>query len=162
MQFRSYLQPFMVMAIIPFGWIGVVIAHGLFGVPITIVSEFGFIALCGVIINDSILMIDFINHRIREGAEVLATLVGVGRERFRPIFLTSVTTFGGLLPIVLETSLQAKVMIPMALSLAGGVAFALFFVLYFVPVLYSYYAELLTFQGIALHKAEEYVPSAEH
>ena len=158
MQFRSYVQPFMVMAIIPFGWIGVVIAHWLFGLPITVVSEFGFIALCGVIINDSILMIDFINHRVREGAEVSATLVGVGRERFRPIFLTSVTTFGGLLPIVLETSMQARVMIPMALSLAGGVAFALFFVLYFVPVLYSYYAELLAFMGIELRKAEEYVP----
>jgi multidrug efflux pump subunit AcrB len=155
-QFRSYLQPFMIMAIIPFGWIGVVIAHWLFGLPITMISGFGFVALCGVIINDSILMIDFINRRVREGADVSETLVGVGRERFRPIFLTSVTTFGGLLPIVLETSLQAQMLVPMALSLAGGVLFALFFVLLFIPVLYSYYVQLLTLFGIELNKSDEY------
>jgi multidrug efflux pump subunit AcrB len=155
-QFRSYLQPFMIMAIIPFGWIGVVIAHWAFGLPITMPSAFGFVALCGVIINDSILMIDFINRRVREGAEIHATLVGVGKERFRPIFLTSITTFGGLLPIVLETSFQAKMMIPMALSLAGGVLFALFFVLLFIPVLYSYYVDLLSFNGIELNKSEVY------
>ncbi|MDR3232246.1 MAG: efflux RND transporter permease subunit [Planctomycetaceae bacterium] len=149
-QFRSYLQPFMIVAIIPFGWIGVVIAHWLAGQPISMTSGFGFVALAGVIINDSIVMIDFINRRIQEGADVDTTLAEVGADRFRPIFLTSVTTLGGLLPIVCATGLQAQMVIPMALSLAGGVAFALFFVLYFIPVLYSYYADLLRRNGIAL------------
>jgi multidrug efflux pump subunit AcrB len=153
-QFRSYLQPFMILAVIPFGWIGVVITHWAFGLPITMPSAFGFVALAGVIINDSILMIDFINRRIQEGGEVYDAAIQVGKERFRPIFLTSVTTFGGLLPMVLETSLQAKIMIPMALSLAGGVMFALFFVLLFIPVLYSYYVELLAVCGIEVRSAE--------
>ena len=159
-QFRSYFQPFMILAIIPFGWIGVVIAHWLFGLPITMPSAFGFVALCGVIINDSILMIDFINRRVRAGAEVRESLIVVGQERFRPIFLTSVTTLGGLLPILLETSLQARIMIPMALSLAGGVFFALFFVLLFVPILYSYYADVLMFCGVKL--TNEHTTSRAH
>jgi len=79
--------------------------------------------------------------------DFLSMLIEVGQARFRPIFLTSVTTFGGLLPMLLETSLQAKVMIPMALSLAGGVMFSLFFVLLFIPVLYSYYVDLLAMGG---------------
>jgi len=150
LQFKSYMQPFMVMAIIPFGWIGVVVTHWLFGWPITMPSGFGFVALAGVIINGSILMIDFINRRIQEGGDVHESLVTVGQERLRPIFLTSITTFGGLLPMMLETSLQAQVMIPMALSLAGGALFSLFFVLFFIPVLYSYYVNLLALGGIDL------------
>jgi multidrug efflux pump subunit AcrB len=144
----------MILAVIPFGWIGVVIAHWAFGLPITMPSGFGFVALAGVIINGSILMIDFINRRIQDGGEVTEALVQVGLERFRPIFLTSATTFGGLLPMVLETSLQAKIMIPMALSLAGGVVFSLFFVLLFVPVPDSYYVELLAACGLELQKQE--------
>ncbi|MDR0522234.1 MAG: efflux RND transporter permease subunit [Planctomycetaceae bacterium] len=149
-QFRSYLQPFMVMAIIPFGWIGVTFGHWFFGYAVSMTSGFGFVALCGVIINDSIVMIDFINRRVRDGAEILETLVEVGQDRFRPIFLTSATTLGGLLPLVFETSLQAKIMIPMALSLACGVGFALIFVLYFVPVLYSFYTGILKRSGIEI------------
>jgi len=154
-QFRSCALPFMVMAIIPFGWIGVVIAHWLFGWPITMPSAFGFAALAGVIINGSILMIDFTNRRIREGRDVREVLITVGQDRLRPIFLTSVTTFGGLLPMMLETSLQAKVMIPMALSLAGGAFFSLFFVLFFVPVLYSYYVNVLEFFNVPLSTETE-------
>jgi len=82
-------------------------------------------------------------------------LVTVGKDRLRPIFLTSVTTFGGLLPMMLETSLQAKIMIPMALSLAGGAFFSLFFVLFFVPVLYSYYVNVLTFFDVELQGIRE-------
>jgi len=151
LQFKSYVQPFMVLAIIPFGWIGVVFAHWLFGLPITMPSGFGFVALAGVIINGSILMIDFINRRIRAGGDVFESLVMVGQERLRPIFLTSITTFGGLLPMMLETSIQAQVMIPMALSLAGGALFSLFFVLFFIPVLYSYYVNVLEFFDVPLH-----------
>jgi len=149
-QFRSYAQPFIVMAVIPFGWIGVVLGHWICGWPIMIMSAFGFVALSGVVVNDSILMIDFFNRRIREGKDVYETLVKVGGDRFRPIFLTSITTFGALLPILLESSLQAKIIVPMALSLAGGVAFSLFFVLLFIPVLYSYYTDFLKWQGMDL------------
>ncbi|MDR2117320.1 MAG: efflux RND transporter permease subunit [Planctomycetaceae bacterium] len=140
-QFRSYLQPLIIMAIIPFGLVGAVAAHLLFGRPLSFVSLFGLVALSGIIVNDSIVMIDFINRKIRNGMPFRETLITVGQNRFRPIVLTSVTTIGGLLPMVLETSFQAQMMIPMALSLAGGVAFALILVLYFVPVLYSYYAD---------------------
>jgi multidrug efflux pump subunit AcrB len=108
------------------------------------VSLFGLVALSGIIINDSIVMIDFINRKIRNGMAIHETLILVGQNRFRPIVLTSVTTIGGLLPIVLETSFQAQMIIPMALSLSGGVAFALILVLYFVPVLYSFYANCTT------------------
>ncbi|MDR2441057.1 MAG: efflux RND transporter permease subunit [Planctomycetaceae bacterium] len=141
MQFRSYLQPLIIMAIIPFGLVGAVVVHLLFGRPLSFVSLFGLVALSGIIVNDSIVMIDFINRKIRNGMAVRETLITVGRNRFRPIVLTSVTTIGGLLPIVLETSFQAQMIIPMALSLVGGVAFALILVLYFIPVLYSYYTD---------------------
>jgi multidrug efflux pump subunit AcrB len=145
-QFRSYVQPFIIMAIIPFGLVGVVIAHAMYGSPITMFSLFGLVALSGIIVNDSIVMIDFINRKVKENESLGDMLVIVGQSRFRPIFLTSVTTIGGLLPIVLETSFQAQMIIPMALSLAGGVAFALVLVLYFVPVLYSIYADCLPTQ----------------
>jgi multidrug efflux pump subunit AcrB len=145
-QFRSYIQPLIIMAIIPFGLVGAVIAHTIFGFPFTLFSLFGLVALSGIIVNDSIVMIDFINSRIRNNEPVLETLVTVGQKRFRPIFLTSVTTIGGLLPIVMETSFQAIMIIPMALSLAGGVTFALVLVLYFVPVLYSFYTDLFPLQ----------------
>jgi multidrug efflux pump subunit AcrB len=149
-QFRSYLQPFIIMAIIPFGLIGAVAAHALFGHPLSFMSLFGLIALSGIIINDSIVMIDFINRRYRNGDPLQETLILVGQNRFRPIVLTSVTTIGGLMPMVLETSFQAQMMIPMALSLTGGVALALVLVLYFVPVLYSYYADYLEWNEINL------------
>ncbi|MDR2756321.1 MAG: efflux RND transporter permease subunit, partial [Planctomycetaceae bacterium] len=142
MQFRSYLQPLIIMAIIPFGLVGAVATHLLFGRPLSFVSLFGLVALSGIIVNDSIVMIDFINRKIRNGMPLRETLITVGQDRFRPIVLTSVTTIGGLLPMVMETSFQAQMMIPMALSLAGGVAFALILVLYFVPVLYSYYTDI--------------------
>ena len=144
MQFRSYLQPLIILAIIPFGLVGAVAAHLLFGRPLSFVSLFGLVALSGIIINDSIVMIDFINQKVRNGTPLWETLIIVGQNRFRPIVLTSVTTIGGLLPMVLETSFQAQMMIPMALSLAGGIAFALILVLYFVPVLYSFYTDFVT------------------
>ncbi|MDR1925175.1 MAG: efflux RND transporter permease subunit [Planctomycetaceae bacterium] len=142
LQFRSYIQPLIIMTIIPFGLVGAVIAHTLYGSPMTLFSLFGLVALSGIIVNDSIVLIDFINRRIGNGEDLKETLVSVGQSRFRPIFLTSVTTIGGLLPIAMETSLQATMIIPMALSIVGGVALALVLVLYFVPVLYSIYADI--------------------
>lgn len=149
-QFRSYLQPLMILAIIPFSIIGVVAAHYLAGDPICQFSLFGLVALSGIVVNDSIVLIDFINTRVRRGEPVNEVLLEAGCRRFRPIVLTSATTIGGLLPIVLETSLQARMIIPMALSITGGVAMALVLVLFFVPVLYSYYVDMLTFFHIDL------------
>jgi multidrug efflux pump subunit AcrB len=142
-QFKSYIQPLIIMAIIPFGLVGAVAAHALFGKPLAFFSLFGLVALSGIIVNDSIVMIDFINHKYKKGEPLREMLITVGQNRFRPIVLTSITTIGGLLPIVLETSFQAQMVVPMALSLCGGVAFALILVLYFVPVLYSYAAEMV-------------------
>jgi multidrug efflux pump subunit AcrB len=142
-QFKSYIQPLIIMAIIPFGLVGAVAAHILFGMPLAFFSLFGLVALSGIIVNDSIVMIDFINQKYRKGEPLRETLIMVGQNRFRPIVLTSITTIGGLMPIVLETSFQAQMIVPMALSICGGVAFALVLVLYFVPVLYSYYVDLL-------------------
>jgi multidrug efflux pump subunit AcrB len=146
-QFRSYIQPFIIMAIIPFGLVGAVIAHAIYGSPITMFSMFGLVALSGIIVNDSIVMIDFINRKVQENESLHDLLVTVGQNRFRPIFLTSITTIGGLLPMVMETSFQAQMIIPMALSLTGGVTIALVLVLYFVPVLYSIYADFLPSQN---------------
>ncbi|MDR1958290.1 MAG: efflux RND transporter permease subunit [Planctomycetaceae bacterium] len=151
MQFRSYLQPLIIMTIIPFGLVGAVAAHALYGLPLTLFSLFGLVALSGIIVNDSIVMIDFINRNSRNGEPLRETLIAVGQNRFRPIVLTSVTTMGGLLPIVMETSLQAQMIVPMALSLAGGVALALILVLYLVPVLYSYYVDFFVPNPVPLN-----------
>ncbi len=150
MQFRSYLQPFIIIIIIPFSVIGVVLAHLCANEPLSQFSLFGIVALAGIVVNDSIVLIDFINVRVRSGEPIHKVLQEVGQLRFRPVVLTSVTTIGGLLPIVCETSLQAKMIIPMALSLAGGVAMALILVLFFVPVLYSCYVDMLKFFGIEI------------
>lgn len=154
-EFRSYFQPFMIMAIIPFGLVGAVIGHLVTGVEFGAMSVFGLIALSGIIVNDSIVLTDFINARIRAGMPIKETLLECGARRFRPIFLTSVTTLGGLAPIILETSFQAKMLIPMAMSLAGGVATALVLVLFLMPVLYSYYIDLLKLFGIDIHRVLE-------
>lgn len=151
MQFRSYVQPLIILAIIPFSIIGVVAAHFIAGEPLCQFSLFGLVALSGIVVNDSIVLIDFINTRVRRGEPVHDVLLEAGKSRFRPVVLTSVTTIGGLLPIVLETSLQAQMIIPMALSVAGGATVSLLLVLFFVPVLYSFYADTLKRFHINLH-----------
>lgn len=150
LEFRSYTQPLIIMSIIPFGWIGAVMGHALLGLDVSMMSLFGLIALTGVIVNDSIVLVDFINHRIRDGMSLNEALISAGKRRLRPILLTSLTTVAGLIPMLLERSLQAQVLIPMACSLVFGLATGTLLILILVPIFYQMYAHTLQFFGIPL------------
>ena len=138
-EFKSIVQPFLVLLIIPFGLFGAIVGHITLGIPLTLFSMYGIIALSGIVINDSIVLMDFINHRVAEGVPIQQALLESGARRLRPVMLTTITTIGGLLPILLETSLQAQILIPMATSIAFGELFATVLVLYLVPISYSMY-----------------------
>lgn len=140
--FRSYLQPLIVMGAIPFGIVGAVIGHILLGYDLSLVSLMGVIALSGVVLNDSLIMIDYANKK-REDQSVFDAIHEAGLRRFRPIMLTTLTTFGGLTPIILETSRQATQLIPMAISLGFGIVFATSIILVIVPCLYLILEDLL-------------------
>jgi len=146
--FKSYLQPLIVMSAIPFGIVGAIWGHIFMGLNLTLISMFGVVALTGVVVNDSLIMIDFINRARKEGLDISEALVNAGLRRFRPIMLTSVTTFAGLAPLILEKSLQAKFLIPMATSLGFGVMFATFITLLLVPVSYSVLAQVKAAFGV--------------
>ncbi len=133
---KSYIQPIMVMSVIPFGFIGAIVGHLIFGKSFNMMSFFGIIALAGVVVNDSLIMVEFVNRARREGLSLLDAVLQAGTQRFRAIMLTSLTTFFGLFPIMFETSLQAQVVIPMALSLAFGILFATVITLLLIPCLY--------------------------
>jgi len=134
--FRSYSQPLLIMAAIPFGVVGAVAGHMIMGYSLSILSFFGIVALAGVVVNDSLLLIDTINSKRREGGELQTALGDAGTRRFRPILLTSLTTFFGLTPMILETSVQAQFLIPMAISLGFGILFATGITLLLIPCLY--------------------------
>ncbi|MEL6444345.1 MAG: efflux RND transporter permease subunit [Bacteroidota bacterium] len=133
--FRSYIQPLVIMAAIPFGIIGAFIGHLFLGISVGILSLFGIIGLSGVVVNDSLVMIDFINERRRNGAAMREAIIEGAKERFRPILLTTVTTFLGVAPITFEQSLQAQFLIPMAASLGFGIVFATGVLMLLVPAL---------------------------
>lgn len=135
-EFRSYLKPFGVLSAVPFGVMGAIFGHWIMGFPIDIASFFGILAAAGVVVNDNLVFIDRINQLRREGTEVRHALIQAGVDRFRPIILTSITTFIGLVPIMLDGSMQARFLIPMVVSLAFGVLFATVVTLVFVPALY--------------------------
>ncbi len=139
---RSYTQPIIVMSVIPFGMIGAVAGHILFGMNFSVMSMIGVIALAGVVINESLVLVEFMNRYRREGHSVAEAVVKGGRERFTPIFLTSITSFIGLLPIITETSIQAKFLIPMAVSLAFGGLVNLFNTLLLVPCVYALFDDV--------------------
>lgn len=134
--FRSYMQPLMVMFAIPFGIIGALVGHLVVGMDVTLWSLVGMIAVSGIVVNDNLVLVDFINRNKERGAELLESIRMAGAARFRPIILTSLTTFGGLVPLMLETSLQAQFLIPMAISIAFGVLFATLVSLVLVPATY--------------------------
>ena len=134
--FKSYLQPLMVMLVIPYSIGGAIIGHMIMGMNLSFMSMLGLMALCGVVVNDSLVLVDFINRRRREGMPVTEAVLTAGGARFRPILLTSVTTFVGLLPLLLETSTQAQFLIPMAVSLGFGILFGTLLSLLLVPVSY--------------------------
>ena len=134
--FRSYIQPVIVMAAIPFGLVGAVIGHIIMGYSLSIISMMGLVALAGVVVNDSLVMIVYANDLRRRGANAIDAIQQAGIRRFRPILLTTITTFGGLAPMIFETSRQARFMIPMAISLGYGILFATLITLLLVPSLY--------------------------
>lgn len=133
---KSYVKPLIIMSVIPFGIVGAVIGHLIMGLPLSILSLCGIIALAGVVVNDGLVMVDFINKHEAEFSNKLDAVRQAGVRRFRPILLTSLTTFSGLLPMLMERSLQAKFLIPMAVSLAFGILFATVITLLLIPALY--------------------------
>jgi len=145
--FRSFTQPFVIMMAIPFGIVGAVMGHLIMGIDITFISLFGIVGLAGVVVNDSLVLIHMTNQLRRDGADEHDAVTQAGVLRFRAIILTSLTTFAGLTPIILEKSLQAKFLIPMAVSLGYGVLFATFITLLLIPSLYLILEDLLRFVG---------------
>ena len=145
--FRSYSQPLMILWAVPFGAIGALLGHLFVGIEVTLWSLVGIFAVSGVVVNDNLVLIDFINKDLARGAKLLDAIRDAGADRFRPIVLTSITTFGGLTPMMLEQSLQAKFMIPMAVSLAFGVVFATFVSLFLVPATYHILDDILQLLG---------------
>lgn len=147
--FRSYSQPLIIMTAIPFGIVGAVGGHLLMGYDLSILSIFGIVALAGVVVNDSLLLIDRINQARREGGENLRDAVmEAGQRRFRPILLTSLTTFFGLAPMIMERSVQAQFLIPMAISLGFGILFATGITLLLIPALYLALEDLRRLLGL--------------
>jgi multidrug efflux pump subunit AcrB len=134
--FRSIVQPFYVLIVIPFGVIGALLGHWILDLTPSYLSVFGMLALAGVVVNDSLVMVDFINQHRRAGDPLFDSLIGSGTRRFRPILLTSLTTFAGLVPLIFDPSRQGQFLIPMAVSLAFGILFATFITLFLVPATY--------------------------
>ncbi|RLB65111.1 MAG: AcrB/AcrD/AcrF family protein [Deltaproteobacteria bacterium] len=157
--FRSYSQPLLIMAAIPFGIVGAILGHFIMGFDMSILSMFGIVALTGVVVNDSLLLIDYINRARKKGKALLDAIVEAGQRRFRPILLTSLTTFFGLMPMILETSVQAQFLIPMAISLAFGILFATGITLLLVPSLYLILEDGRQFLGLKDTHADHRVES---
>ena len=147
--FRSLYQPFFVMLAVPFGAIGALVGHIIMDITPSYLSIFGILALSGVVVNDSLVMVDFINQKTRAGEDLFESVIQSGTRRFRPIFLTSATTFAGLLPILFDHSLQAQFLIPMAASLAFGILFATGITLFLIPSSYVAAEEI----KVHLHRA---------
>ena len=133
---KSYIQPLAIMSAIPFGFVGATWGHVIMGLDLSLLSMFGLVALTGVVVNDSLVLVVFVNRHRAKGGSTLEAVQQAGAQRFRPILLTSLTTFFGLFPLIMETSRQAQFMIPMAVSLAFGVVFSTVVTLIIVPTLY--------------------------
>lgn len=161
--FRSYLQPFLVMSVVPFGIVGALLGHLVMGYDLSVISVLGIVALSGVVVNDSLIMIVATNGFRVDGATAEEAVVLGGARRFRPILLTSLTTFFGLMPMIFETSVQARFLIPMAISLGFGVLSATVIVLVVVPAFYLILEDFLRFMrwvypSLAPHPAEAPTP----
>jgi multidrug efflux pump subunit AcrB len=134
--FKSYAQPLLVMSAIPFGFVGAFIGHYIMGFDLSIISIMGMVALSGVVVNDSLSLIVAINDLRAQGKSIWEAVVQGAKRRFRPILLTSLTTFLGLTPMILEPSVQARFLVPMAISLGFGVLMATIVLVVLVPSLY--------------------------
>ncbi|PLX78026.1 MAG: AcrB/AcrD/AcrF family protein [Desulfuromonas sp.] len=155
--FRSYSQPTLIMVAIPFGIVGAILGHLIMGFDLSMLSLFGIVALTGVVINDSLLLIDYVNRARQRGTPLAAAVQEAGARRFRPIMLTSLTTFFGLMPMILETSVQAQFLIPMAISLAFGILFATGITLLLIPALYLVLEDLRGLFGLPPSHANQTV-----
>lgn len=134
--FRTYIQPLIVMAVIPFGLIGAVAGHFVMGYPLTILSLIGLVALTGILVNDSMVLVTFVNRRVADGADLFEAVIEGGKSRLRAILLTSATTVLGIAPLLAEQSFQAKFLIPMGLSISAGLVFSTVLTLLAIPSLY--------------------------
>ncbi|AZQ84468.1 efflux RND transporter permease subunit [Colwellia sp. Arc7-635] len=143
--FKSYIQPLIVMSVIPFGAIGAIVGHWIMGMDLTIMSLLGLMALVGVVVNDSLVLVDFINAKVRAGEKAYNAVLIAAQSRFRPVMLTSLTTFIGLMPLLFEKATQAQFLIPMAVSLGFGIIFATFITLILVPVNYLLVEDMKSF-----------------
>jgi multidrug efflux pump subunit AcrB len=150
--FRSFLQPFLVMSAIPFGIVGAIGGHILLGYNISMISIFGIVALTGVVVNSSLVMIDFINKNRRKNLSIKDAVMEAGLRRFRPIIMTALTTFFGLMPMIMETNIQAQFLVPMAISLGFGVLFATGVTLVLVPTMYLI---LEDFKGLSKYNFQQ-------
>ena len=135
--FKSYTQPFVVMVVIPFGLIGALLGHWIMGIGLSIFSMMGMLALSGVVVNDSLVLVDYINTQRKRGMSVLDAVALAGPARFRPVILTSITTFVGLAPLLVDKSTHVKFLLPMAVSLGFGILFATGITLLMVPCVYA-------------------------
>ena len=140
--FKSYWQPLIVMSIIPLGIVGAIFGHIIMFKSLSIMSIMGMLALIGVVVNDSLVMVDYINKQRKRGNELMEAVLNAGSARFRPIMLTSLTTFAGLTPLLLEKSTQAQFLIPMAISLGFGILFATLITLVIIPVNYVLFEQI--------------------
>ena len=143
--FSSYSQPFLVLFAIPFGILGSLIGHMILNLELTLWSFIGMVAVSGIVVNDNLVLMDCINEQRKKGVLIFTAVCEAGKKRFRPILLTSITTFAGLTPLILESSIQAKFLIPMAVSLAFGVVFATLISLILVPASYLVLDQWLNF-----------------
>lgn len=151
--FRSYAQPILVMAIIPFGAVGAIMGHLMLGQDLSIMSILGIVALAGVVVNDSLILVDFANKKLAAGLSPRDAIIEAGVRRFRPILLTTLTTFGGLAPMVFETSRQAQFITPMAVSLGFGILFTTFVCLLILPAFYLMLMEFMQKRELRLERA---------
>lgn len=142
--FKSYIQPMIIMSAIPFGFVGAVGGHVLMGFELSLISVMGIIALSGVVVNDSLVLVDAANNFRSDGMSNLEAITAAGKRRMRPILLTSFTTFFGLLPMIFEPSVQARFLIPMAISLGFGVLFSTLITLLVVPALYMIIEDIIS------------------
>ncbi len=135
-QFKSYLEPFVVLVAIPLAMVGVILGHLIMGLQFTMPSMMGFISLAGIVVNDSILLVEFVKKRVKTGLTVHEAAVKASRDRFRAVLLTSITTIAGMTPLLFETSSQAQILIPLATSIVFGIATSTLLVIFVIPCLY--------------------------
>jgi len=156
---RSYLQPLIIMGVIPFGIVGAIVGHMIVDIPLNVISLLGIIALSGVVVNDSLIMVDFVNKRRQAGESEIDAAILSGSARLRPILLTSLTTFFGLCPIILERGAHANLVIPMAVSLAFGILFATFITLILIPSMYVVLGDVRALFGLDRSNQRDATPA---